>query len=83
MSDSTAAKPESLETAMADLEKIVEAMEAGDLPLESLISQYERGVELSKFCQTKLDDAEKRIKLIEVDAAGKAALKPFDSDVEA
>ena len=54
----------SFESAMAELEGIVEAMEAENLPLEQLIAQYEAGARLLKHCDTVLQGARKRIELI-------------------
>jgi len=73
-----AAKPESLpfEEALKRLEGIVEAMESGDLPLESLLARFEEGTQLAKVCQSKLADAELKIQLLEQNSAGEAVLKP-------
>ncbi|MEI9961584.1 MAG: exodeoxyribonuclease VII small subunit [Limisphaerales bacterium] len=49
-------------------ETIVEAMESGDLPLESLIARYEEGMKLSQICQTKLAEAELKIQQLEKNA---------------
>jgi exodeoxyribonuclease VII small subunit len=70
------------EEALEKLEDIVEAMEAGDLPLESLLAQYEQGMKLAKTCQTKLADAETRIQQLEKSAGGALKLKPVASDSE-
>ena len=51
----------SFEEAVAELESIVEKMEAGDLGLEESLAYFEKGNELSKFCQEKLTKASKRI----------------------
>lgn len=71
-----------LETAMQRVSEIVSEMEEGNLPLETLIVRYEEGVGLVKFCQEKLDSAEKRIQIITRDARGAAGLADF-SDPEA
>jgi exodeoxyribonuclease VII small subunit len=52
------------EAAIAELEAIVKKLEEGDLPLEKSLELYERGVQLSRFCHTRLEDAEKRIELL-------------------
>ena len=64
------------EEALAKLEAIVEAMEAGDLPLETLLARFEEGTRLAHLCQTKLADAELRIQQLEKTASGDLALKP-------
>jgi len=66
------------EEALQKLEAIVETMEAGDLPLESLIARYEEGTRLAKICQEKLAEAELKIQQLEKDAAGDLKLKPLD-----
>ncbi len=52
------------ESAIAELETIVKALEEGDLPLEKSLELYERGVQLARFCQARLDEAEKRIEIL-------------------
>jgi len=54
----------SFEDALTGLESIVEAMEHENLPLEELVSQYERGSTLLKRCESILDSARERIELI-------------------
>jgi exodeoxyribonuclease VII small subunit len=49
------------ETAIAELESIVKTLEQGDLTLERSLSLFERGVQLSRFCHARLDEAERRI----------------------
>ena len=49
---------------MAELETIVQELESGNMPLEKAISKYEEGMQLSKFCTQKLDEAEKKITLL-------------------
>jgi exodeoxyribonuclease VII small subunit len=76
------AKNPPFEEALQKLEAIVETMEAGDLPLETLIARYEEGTKLAKICQEKLAEAELKIQQLEKNAAGEMKLKPFDKDVE-
>ncbi len=52
------------ETAIAELETIVKKLEEGDLALEKSLELYERGVQLSRFCHTRLEAAEKRIEIL-------------------
>ena len=49
------------EEALKKLESIVEAMESGDLPLETLLARYEEGTQLARICQAKLAEAELKI----------------------
>ena len=53
------------EAAIAELEAIVKKLEEGDLPLEQSLSLYERGVHLSRFCHARLEDAERRIEILD------------------
>jgi len=52
------------ESAIAELETIVKKLEEGDLPLERALEFYERGVQLSRFCHARLEEAERRIELL-------------------
>ena len=52
------------EAAIAELEAIVKKLEEGDLTLETSLQLYERGVQLSRFCHARLEEAERRIELL-------------------
>ena len=52
------------EAAIAELETIVKKMEEGDLALESSLQLFERGVHLSRFCHARLEEAERRIEIL-------------------
>jgi exodeoxyribonuclease VII small subunit len=52
------------EAAIAELDGIVRTLEAGDLPLETSLELYERGVHLSRFCHARLEEAERRIEVL-------------------
>ena len=52
------------ESAIKELEAIVKALEEGDLALEQSLGLFERGIQLSRFCHTRLEDAERRIELL-------------------
>lgn len=52
------------ESAIAELDTIVKKMEEGDLTLESSMALYERGLQLSRFCHSKLEEAERRIEIL-------------------
>ena len=75
----TKAKP-SFEKAINDLEKIVKALEAGDLPLEKALEKFEAGIKLSRYCAETLDEAEKRVTLLMADEMGEPVEKPFDAE---
>ncbi len=59
------------EKALAELESIVQKLEAGNVPLEDSIKIYERGEVLKKRCEALLKDAEARVEKITLDAKGK------------
>jgi len=59
------------------LESIVESMEAGDLPLDKMLSQYEQGMRLGQVCQAQLAEAELKIQRLEKSAAGDLAVRPM------
>jgi exodeoxyribonuclease VII small subunit len=52
------------EAAIAELETIVRKLEEGDLALETSLQLYERGVQLSRFCHAQLEQAERRIEIL-------------------
>lgn len=53
-----------LEKAMAELEKIVEQLESGELSLEKSLQQFEKGVRLSRECQAALNEAEQKVQVL-------------------
>ena len=77
------AKIPPFEEALQKLEGVVEAMEADDLPLETLLAKYEEGAKLVKICQEKLAEAELKIQQLEKNAAGELKLKPIETVIEA
>jgi exodeoxyribonuclease VII small subunit len=67
------------EAAVAELEKILRALEDGSTSLEEGLAQYERGVALLKCCHAQLQAAEQRISILAgLDGDGKPVLEPFD-----
>lgn len=52
------------ESAIAELEKIVKQLEDGDLPLDTSLALFERGVALSRYCHDQLGAAQKRIEVL-------------------
>lgn len=53
------------EAAIAELESTVKRLEEGDLSLEKALELYERGVQLSRFCHARLEEAERRIEILD------------------
>ena len=60
-----ASPPRNYEDALGELERLVAAMEAGQLPLDRLLEQYQRGAELLNFCRGRLDAVEQQVKVLE------------------
>jgi exodeoxyribonuclease VII small subunit len=60
--DSTTIKD--FESAIDELETIVKRLEDGDLPLEKSLELFERGVQLSRFCHSRLEEAERRVEIL-------------------
>lgn len=56
----------SFEVAFQELEEIVAQLERGDLPLEQALELHERGQKLAAYCATQLDQAELRVKKLEI-----------------
>jgi exodeoxyribonuclease VII small subunit len=83
-------EPRDFEDALARLEAIVKDLEKGELPLEASLARYEQGIRLARFCSEKLEEAEKRIEILQVsesgepkrDATGALRTRPltFDED---
>ena len=63
---------------MKQLEKIVEELESGDLPLEKALKKFEEGVKLSKTCNKKLDEIEQKVTMLVKDTAGNMVEKPLN-----
>ena len=68
------------ETALSELEEIVQNLERGDTPLEDSISAYERGVALKKHCEKKLGEAQAKIEKISINKDGSVATEPFEQE---
>ena len=60
----TKVKIKDFESALGELETIVKTLEDGNLSLEQSLELFERGVELSRFCHTRLEEAERRIEVL-------------------
>jgi len=60
-----AVAPASYEQALAELERLVAAMESGQMPLDQLLDSYKRGAELLSYCRARLDAVEQQVKVLE------------------
>ena len=72
-------KPYTFETALARLEAIVDELEDGKLALEASIARFEEGVTLTRFLESELGRAQKRVEEL-VESAGGAATRPWTGD---
>jgi len=71
------------EAALARLEEIVKEFETGDLPLEQSLKLFEEGIKLSRICNKRLEDAERRVEILLKDKSGAISALPFEEPEEA
>ena len=76
----TEAQSQNFEASLAALEKIVRELERGELPLEKSLELFERGVRLSRECQERLQEAERRIEVLLQRDGGAGALGAFQGE---
>ncbi len=72
--DATTEQPSSYESALDELEQLVAQLDAGQLPLDQLLSRYQRGAQLLTYCRSRLEAVEQQIQVLE---AGE--IKPWDA----
>jgi exodeoxyribonuclease VII small subunit len=75
-------EPKSFEDAMARLDAIVAKLEEDKLPLDEMLSRYEEGIALARYCGEKLEAAEQKVHLIARKADGSVTLEDFDDGEE-
>jgi exodeoxyribonuclease VII small subunit len=73
---------QNFETSLEELERIVRELERGDLPLEKSLELFEQGVKLSRACQERLSEAERRIEILTRDNQGRPSVRPFNPEEE-
>jgi exodeoxyribonuclease VII small subunit len=73
---------QNFETSLEQLERIVRELERGDLPLEKSLELLEQGVKLSRACQERLNEAERRIEILTRDNQGRATVSAFEAEDE-
>ena len=66
------------EEALKKLEKIVDDLENGELSLDEALKKYEEGIELSRVCAQRLDNAKKKIDILTKNKKGEFDLKPLN-----
>ena len=69
-------KEPDFEQALGELEKLVERLERGDLPLDEALKTFERGVALTRHCQSALKAAQQKVETL-LKKSGRAELQPF------
>jgi exodeoxyribonuclease VII small subunit len=74
-------KNPTFEEAMKELESLVDTLEAGDLSLEASLKSFERGVALTRICQTSLQEAEQKVRILNGETQS-SELEPFTDDNE-
>jgi exodeoxyribonuclease VII small subunit len=72
---------EKFEDSLNKLEKIVSRLEEGNISLEESLKLFEEGIRLSRFCNQKLDEAEKRVEILLKGKGGSLKPQPFDPSV--
>jgi exodeoxyribonuclease VII small subunit len=75
-------KIKDFETALQRLEEIVKKLDSGDLPLASLLEIYEEGMTLSRFCHSKLEEAERKVEILTKKVDGGFQKLPFEEKSE-
>ena len=70
------------ESALQDLEQVVDRLESGELSLEDSLDAFEKGVGLVKYCNQKLSEVEKKVELLVKDKDGSLKLQPFEEAAE-
>ncbi len=78
MKENSAVEEIAFEKALERLEKIVEALETGNISLDEALKKYEEGVRLSRACQKKLAQAEKKIEILTRSLDGSLKREPFE-----
>jgi len=71
-------KLKDFESALKSLEEIVSQLEAGDLTLDKALELFEEGVKISRFCNAKLEEAERKVETLTQAAGGGLSETPFD-----
>jgi exodeoxyribonuclease VII small subunit len=72
----------SFESSLKELEEIVSRLEAGDLPLEQSLDLFEQGIRLSRDCQKRLDEAERKVEILLKGNDGTLLSQTFDEPEE-
>jgi exodeoxyribonuclease VII small subunit len=76
-------KVKDFETALKSLEAIVSQLEGGDLTLDRALELFEEGIQISRFCNAKLEEAERKVETLTKTADGSMKEVPFSTDQSA
>ncbi len=74
-------KDPDFEQALAELERLVERLERGDLPLDEALRVFERGIELTRHCQAALRTAQQKVEIL-LQRGGELGIEPFSPPEE-
>jgi len=77
MSSKQDKKPD-FESALSELESLVSSLESGDLTLDQSLACFKRGVELTRYCQSVLDEAQKTVELLATNPDGQTGIEASD-----
>ncbi len=77
----------SFEGALQELEDVADKLESGELGLDDSIKEFEKGIKLARYCQLKLEEAERKIEILQKGAdgevkPGRIAVKPDTGEIE-
>lgn len=75
-------KVKDFESALKSLEDIVVQLEGGDLTLDRALELFEEGVKISRFCSSKLDEAERKVEVLTKTTDGTLTEEPFSGEGE-
>lgn len=70
------------EDSLARLEEIVKELESGDLSLDLSLKLFEEGIKLSRICNKRLEEAERRVEILLKDKSGSMTARPFEEEKE-
>ena len=73
-------KMKDFESNLKQLEEIVTQLEGGDLTLDKALELFEEGVKISRYCNSKLEEAERKVEILIKSADGSIAEVPFASE---
>jgi exodeoxyribonuclease VII small subunit len=75
-------KLKDFESALKSLEEIVSQLEAGDLALDKALELFEEGVRISRFCNSKLEEAERKVETLTKSVDGSLSETPFAAEAD-